>query len=199
MKRYARAYFDRWYRSPRWRVLTPAELARRVGLVVSLAEYVLERRVQSALDVGCGEGAWYGALRALRPRIRYVGIDPSEYAVRRFGRQRNLHRGSFERLGELRGEGPFDLVLCVDVLHYLRRDELERGMRHLAALVGGVAYIPVFTSRDDVEGDRRQLHRRTPHFYRRAFARAGLTPCGVSCYLPPDMARGQPALERLPR
>ena len=37
-----------------------------------------------------GEGAWRVQLRRLRPRVRYVGVESSAYAVRRFGRSRGM-------------------------------------------------------------------------------------------------------------
>src|SRR5688500_20208272 len=80
--RFDRAYFDRWYRDPRRRVLDWAEIGRRAALVLSVAEYVLERPVRSALDVGCGEGHWRAPLLARRPGLRYLGVGPSAYAVR---------------------------------------------------------------------------------------------------------------------
>ncbi len=63
LKSYDRAYFDRWYRDPGRRVATAASLSRKIHLVVSIAEALLERRVRSVLDVGCGEGTWREPLR----------------------------------------------------------------------------------------------------------------------------------------
>src|SRR5687767_7668978 len=89
-KTYDERYFDRWYRDPRSRVVTPAVIARKTRMVIGVAEYFLGRAARSVLDVGCGEGDWYRALRRVRPRIRYLGIDPSEYVVERFGARRNI-------------------------------------------------------------------------------------------------------------
>ena len=44
---------------------------------------MLERPIETVIDVGCGEGPWRAALRRIRPKARYVGLDPSEYAIRR--------------------------------------------------------------------------------------------------------------------
>ncbi len=86
-RHYDQQYFDRWYRDPRHRVFTAAERARRVAVVLSVAEYVLGRRVRSVLDVGAGEGHWRAPLIEARPRIEYVGLDPSPYVVERFGQR----------------------------------------------------------------------------------------------------------------
>ena len=107
---YGKAYFDKWYRDPRHRVSTPHTLARKAMLAVAVAEYYLDRPVRTALDVGCGEGQWRLALKKLRPDIRYTGIDPSPYAVRRFGKRRSILLGSF---GELpRMSASYDLIIC---------------------------------------------------------------------------------------
>ncbi|HRQ66564.1 MAG TPA: class I SAM-dependent methyltransferase, partial [Xanthomonadaceae bacterium] len=81
-KVYDRAYFDRWYRGSD-RVGRGGTLARKVALAVAVAEYHLARPIASVLDIGCGEGAWRAPLLQLRPRIDYLGLDSSEYAVAR--------------------------------------------------------------------------------------------------------------------
>src|ERR1043165_7572666 len=96
-----RGFFDKWYRNPRHRLRSPSELARQAALAVGVAEYVLQRRVARVLDIGAGEGEWRAALRAIRPRVTYLGLEPSPYAVRRFGRRRNLRDGRFDTLSAL--------------------------------------------------------------------------------------------------
>ncbi|QQR76212.1 MAG: class I SAM-dependent methyltransferase [Holophagales bacterium] len=202
VKRYDRAYFDRWYRDPRRRIETPGELARRVAAVVALAEYVLERPLRTVLDVGCGEGRWLAPLRRLRPRVRYLGLDSSVDAVTRFGARRNLRLVSFADLPDLdlpsRDRGPFDLVVCSDVLHYLEEDEIHAGLPALSRLTGGVAHLAALCAEDEVEGDLQGFHRRSDAWYRERFARLGLVSCGLQCYLPAERADELAALERGP-
>jgi SAM-dependent methyltransferase len=181
-KRYDRAYFDRWYRRPGRRVRTGAELARTAAMVVAVTEWVLGRRLRSVLDVGCGEGPWQPALQRLRPGSRYAGVDPSAYAVGRFGRRRNLRLGRFDELSGLGLAGPYDLVVCADVLHYLGAAELARGLPMLGDLVGGVAYVQAYTRADDVEGDMRGFRRRSAGAYRRLLRGVGLVPIGAGCW-----------------
>jgi SAM-dependent methyltransferase len=194
-KRYDRAYFDRWYRDPRRRIDAPGELRRRVAMVVAITERFLDRRIRSVLDVGCGEGRWRGELRRLRPRVGYLGVEPSGYAVERFGRRRNLIRGGFGELPDLDLGGPFDLVVCADVLHYLADDELERGLPALAAAAGGAAYLEVLTAEDPVEGDLSGLRLRPAAHYRARFAAAGLAAAGCHVWLCRDAAERAAALE----
>ena len=196
LTRFDQAYFDRWYRDPRRRVFDRAEIARRASLVVALAEYVLERPVRSALDVGCGEGNWRASLRRLRPRIRYVGVDPSDYAVRRFGRRRNIILGSAETLDALPLRGPFDLVIASGVLNFLSDSSLRRAARAITRLTREVAFLELFTATDDVIGDTRGWRpRRAPHC-RRVLRAAGLVQVGPHCYVGPSCDATLAALER---
>jgi SAM-dependent methyltransferase len=177
-------------------VATPAERRRRVWLALAIAEYVLERPVRDVLDVGCGEALWRAPIRALHPRIRYTGVDPSSYVVRRFGASRTIRQGTLEHIDELKLRAAYDLIVCVDVLHFLSSAQLARGLASIAARLQGVAYLPAFTALDDVEGDVRTMRRRAPAWYRAQFARAGLAPVGLDCYVRRDTLRQLAALER---
>lgn len=196
-KRYDRAYFDRWYRNPRSRVVTPAAIARKAHLVVSVAEYFLGGPVRSVLDVGCGEGVWYRALKRIRPAIRYWGIDPSPYVVERFGGRRNIRRGSFGDVAEHAEGRLFDLIVCSDVMQYVGPAELRRGLEQIAEHVGGVAYLEAHTTADEMEGDTREWRRRTPRYYRRLFSDVGLIACGPHCYFGEPLQEMANALEQI--
>lgn len=198
MKNYDRAYFDRWYRDPKLRVATAAALARKVHLVVSVAEALLQRRIRSVLDVGCGEGTWRAPLKKMRPAIRYVGVDSSEYVIARFGKRRGIRAGTFGGLGEIERalRGPFDVIVCCDVLQYVPPRELKSGLRSAAKLLGGVAYLEAYTSGDSIEGDRRGWQQRTAAEYRRAFDRARLTSVGMHCWVGEELSPTAAELER---
>src|SRR6185369_7322422 len=96
-KRYDQSYFDKWYRGKQ-RVNAPSEVRRKVHLAIVLTEYFTRRQIRSVLDIGCGEGAWLEHLRALRPGVAYLGLDSSDYVVRRFGRKRNIRQATFGEL-----------------------------------------------------------------------------------------------------
>ncbi|GDX86552.1 methyltransferase [Gemmatimonadota bacterium] len=195
-KSYDRAYFDRWYRDPRKRVATPADVARKARLVVGIAEALLQRPVRSALDIGCGEGAWRPALRALRPGLRYVGMDSSAYVVSRFGKTRGIGYGTFGTLATAELDGPFDIIVCCDVLQYVGQPELSRGLEAVSGLLDGVAYLEAYTTADEVVGDGHGWFHRAPALYRRAFNRAGLTAVGMHCWVGPSLRDATAALER---
>lgn len=194
-KVYDEAYFKRWYRDPRTRVHSPESVRRKVRMVVGVAEYFLRRKVRSVLDIGAGEGAWRAELRRLRPQIRYMGIDPSEYVVRRHGRRRNIRLGSFEDLATMSLGRSYDLVVCADVIQYVPDDALERGVRRIASVLNGVAFLESYTTGDEMEGDLSDWHPRSKARYRRLFADAGLVGCGLHCFVTPVLAEQSVELE----
>jgi 2-polyprenyl-3-methyl-5-hydroxy-6-metoxy-1,4-benzoquinol methylase len=187
-KSYDEAYFRKWYRDPRTRVHTPESVRRKVRMVVGIAEYFLGRKLRSVLDIGAGEGAWRREIRRMRPDVRYLGVDPSEWVVARHGRRRNIRLGSFEELPALQLGRGHDLIVCADMLQYIPDAALKRGVRHLASIVKGVAYLEAYTSGDEMEGDLEGWHPRTRAQYRAVFTAAGLVGCGLHCYLTRDMA-----------
>jgi SAM-dependent methyltransferase len=189
MKSFDQQYFDKWYRSRAHRVRTREDLRRRAALAIAVAEHVLERPVRRVLDVGCGEGEWSIPVLALRPRATYVGIEPSDYAVRRFGKRRNITFGTFAALDDVAGLERFDLVVCADVLHYLTRAEITRGASVLGRRLSGVALLHAFVRGDELEGDLQGLTRRPASWYRQTFSRAGLTSLGMGYWAPESVAR----------
>jgi SAM-dependent methyltransferase len=195
-KIYDRGYFDKWYRDPRHAVGSPAELRRKVAMAVAQTEYYLGRTIRNVLDVGCGEAAWRAPLRALRPGVEYRGLDASEYVVARYGRSRQIGLARFGQLEQLRFDTRFDLIMCSDVLHYLKPAEIRAGLHGIGEMLDGVVFLEVFTSRDDVAGDRQGFIARAPVWYLREFGRVGLLPCGSHCYLGPRLEQHVAALER---
>lgn len=193
-KTYDAAYFQNWYRTAE--LGGSARLARKVALAVATAEYYLERPVRRVLDVGCGEGAWRAPLLKLRPKVEYLGFDSSEYAVRRYGRTRNLNFARFGDFAWLRPCAPVDLLVCSDVMHYVPDRELRAGLPGLAELTGGVAFLECFTAEDEFIGDHEGFQPRPAAWYRRALTRAGFSAAGSHCWLGPALAGDAAALER---
>lgn len=192
-KIYDREYFDRWYRDSG--IGGRQRLQRKVALAVATAEYHLERPIRTVLDIGCGEGVWRSPLLKLRPKLRYLGFDASEYAIRRYGAARNLHLATFGDFALLRPCAPVDLLICSDVLHYVPTRELDKGLPGLAELCGGIAFLEAFTADDDIEGDHDGFLRRPARFYRDRLADVGFVPLGSHCWLSPTLAPDTAALE----
>ncbi len=194
--RFDQAYFDHWYRGQGFG--EQARLDRKVDYAIAAAEYVLERPIRSVLDLGCGEGEWQPALKQRRPKASYVGVDPSHYAVERFGTARNLRRGRF---GDFRTVldpdfGRYDLIVCVDVLGYVPDREVKLGLAALASLLDGVALIEIYTTDDDIVGDLASYRLRRAGTYQRWFAAAGLSRVAPHLYLNEDFAPHLATFER---
>lgn len=194
--RYDQAYFDKWYRHARTRVKGSAELLRQVEFVLHTTEWTLGRRVRSVLDVGCGEGNWQPVLKKLRPRIAYDGVDPSAYAVAKFGARRGLQQGGIEDLARLALRPRYDLVVCCGMLNYLSTPQLQAGLAHVAARTGGVAYLELFADGDVFEGDTGWPPPQPAAWYRAALRRVGFVPIGMQCYVSEDGEANVSSLER---
>jgi SAM-dependent methyltransferase len=190
-KQYDRAYFDRWYRDPKQRVKHGGEFLRKVRLALAIAEYYLGRPVETVLDVGCGEGHWRAPLLAERPRLHYLGVDASDYVVRRYGRTRNLHQVSFAELPRLAdhagmlfgGVASVDLLVCSDVVHYVPTAELSTGLSTFSRLCHGVAWIEMFCRGDEFVGDDDGFIARPRSWYLRTLTGAGWLPLGSNAWL----------------
>ncbi|TXH77233.1 MAG: class I SAM-dependent methyltransferase [Lysobacteraceae bacterium] len=192
-KVYDRDYFQRWYRD--FGIGGRGRLQRQVALAVAATEYHLERPIRSVLDVGCGEGVWRAPLLKLRPTVRYLGFDSSEYAIRRYGARRQLHLARFGDFALLRPCPPVDLLICSDVLHYLQAREIDRGLPGLAELCAGVAFIETYTAEDEIEGDHHGFLRRPAAFYRKRLHTTGFRQIGSHCWLSPALAATAAAME----
>jgi SAM-dependent methyltransferase len=179
-KRYDRTYFDRWYRQHG--IGRPAEVARAARFVLATTEHLLERPVRRVLDIGCGEAAWRAALLRERPSQRYVGVDPSEYVVARYGRSRGIVHGALGNLADLGLRGEFDLVICADVLPYVSAREIHAGLAWISEHLSGLAYLHAMTASDSFIGDRHGFHSRSPASYSRMFTVHGLTRIGPHLY-----------------
>ena len=193
-KQYDQAYVQHWYR--RSDIGGAQRLARKAALAVACAEYYLERPIRTVLDIGCGEGAWRAPLLKLRPKLRYLGFDSSEFAISKYGPRRNLHYAHFGDFAQLRPCPPVDLLICADVLHYLPSRELQRGRPGLAELCGGVAFLETFTREDEFEGDQVGFQPRAAGWYRKQFGAQGLQSVGSHCWLSPALAGEAVALEK---
>lgn len=196
-KRYDARYYERWYRAPKTRVKSDAELGRCVALVLALAEHHLERKVRTVLDVGAGEGRWRAPLKRLRPKLDYRGVDGSAWAVERYGARRNLTELDVADLGTLALARPVDLVVMNDVAQYLDDATLGRAAEAMRTLCAGVIFANAFTAEDDFIGDRRSHVNRTAACYRATFVTAGWRAIGAQCYLAPTLVARAPALELL--
>ena len=114
------------------------------------------------LDAGCGTGVSTDYMAHLNPgaEILAVDISPGTLAVARERLSRSGGLGQAHvrienrSLLDLQGEGPFDYINSVGVLHHLR--EPEAGLRSLAALLrpGGLLHLFLYA-----DAGRWEIHR----------------------------------------
>ena len=120
-------------------------------------------RTWRILDAGCGTGVSTDYLCHLNPGSRVLAVDISAGTLE-VARERCRRSGAAQMVQELRieqrslldleGEGAFDYINSVGVLHHLR--EPERGLRALARQLrpGGVLHLFLYA-----DGGRWEIHR----------------------------------------
>lgn len=138
-ERFDEAYYRRFYgRTP---VHTAARISKLAGGVMGMLGW-LGVPVRSVLDIGAGPGHWRTHLTEHHPRVRYRGVDVSEYACRRYGHE--------QRDITVWQPRTVDLVVCQGVLQYLPDDDLAVAVAHIGAACRGALYLEVPTSLDRV-------------------------------------------------
>lgn len=162
-------FYRRFYLDPRTRVVTRAEMARRANLVAAFVRHG-EFPVRRILDVGCGLGLMRAALLRHFPKASYTGLEVSDYLCRKLG----WEQGSAATFAS---ERSFDLVICYDVLQYLKAREAAAALRNLGRLCHGVLHFSALTAEDwelycDQSTTDRNVHIRPGDWYRRRLAPA---------------------------
>jgi SAM-dependent methyltransferase len=115
------------------------------------------------LDAGCGTGVSTDYLAHLNPQASLLAVDISagtlEVARQRLSRSGVLDRVRLEQrsLLDLAGEGPFDLINSVGVLHHLQ-DPLA-GLRALAPLLAPGGLLHLFLYADAGRWEIQRLQR----------------------------------------
>ncbi|MGB6452099.1 MAG: class I SAM-dependent methyltransferase [Steroidobacteraceae bacterium] len=181
-----RDYYRRYYFDPRTAVGSPHESRMRARLIAAYVDHV-GLPVRTILDAGCGIGQLRASLLRRLPRVRYVGLEVSDYLCRRYGWEPG-------RIEDYASATPFDLVICYDVLQYLDDRGAARAIANLARLGRGVLYFSALTRADWRNNcDRRRtdpaVHMRPAEWYR-ARLRRGFLEVGAGFWV----RRGAPLI-----
>lgn len=166
-KNFDKAYYDRFYRNPQTRAVTPGSARRQAGFIAAYLKY-LEIPVTRILDVGCGVGTTLRALGKAFPRAHVHGVEYSEYLCDRYG----WESGS---VTSYQAKRPYDLVVCNDVLAYLEDADCARALGNLAELSRGAAFLGILSREDaglyDPQRTDPQQRLRPAAWYRRRLSR----------------------------
>jgi len=179
--RFDKEYYDRFYERAESRASGPEEFRRLARFVLSYLSY-LEIPVRAVLDLGCGLGRWKTALAEHDPSIRYTGVDPSPYLSEEYGWNQAT-------VDCFRSRKKYDLVICQDVLPYLKPRQIKDALANIARLAKGAAYIQVVSKQDwenDVVDPKRTdnaMNQLDADWYRKAFSRHFIN-CGGGLFVP---------------
>ncbi|MEQ8660698.1 MAG: class I SAM-dependent methyltransferase [Gammaproteobacteria bacterium] len=165
--RFDAAYYDRYYFARATRIAEPAYFDRLAGFLTAYLD-MLDCRVTSILDAGCGAGLLHPGLRRAWPHAHLDAFDASAWACREYGWQ----HATLETFETAR---TYDLVICYDVLQYLDRAAARAALAKLATLTHAALFFGVLTREDwrdncdrvRTDGD---AHLRSAGWYRRELA-----------------------------
>ncbi len=132
------SYFDRLYERDEdpWRFeSSPYEKAKYEATLDALGSP--ERRFGRAFEAGCSIGVFTELLAGRCDDLLAVDLSPIavERAIERL-RGRAHVRVEQRALPEELPDGPFDLVVCSEILYYWSADLLERSLGDLSGLIG---------------------------------------------------------------
>jgi 2-polyprenyl-3-methyl-5-hydroxy-6-metoxy-1,4-benzoquinol methylase len=137
--RFDKAYYDRFYRNPETRAVTPAAVRRQAQFIAAYLQH-LEVPVRQILDMGCGTGLLLRALGKALPKSNVRGVEFSDYLCETYGWQ----QGSVVDVNA----GDADLVVCNDVLGYLNDSDCAQALANLTRHTRSALYLGVLTRED---------------------------------------------------
>lgn len=134
------AYYDRFYLSPKTRVVAPDEHAQLAKFVFAFARYN-GIELKSVLDIGAGVGLWKTWIEKHAKQTHYVGTEVSRVMCEKHG---YLNRD----IARWRDREQHDLIICQGILQYLPDPDVAPAVANLAAMSRGLLYVEVTTRLD---------------------------------------------------
>jgi SAM-dependent methyltransferase len=108
----------------------------------------------SFLDVGCAKGFMLHDLAQLIPGITVKGVDISEYAVTNAIEDIRPHVQVADAQRLPFADKSFDVVIAINTVHNLKRDECGQALREIERVSRGKSYITVDAYRTKEEKER---------------------------------------------
>jgi hypothetical protein len=134
------AYYDRFYLSPKTRVISAEEHGHLARFVFEFAKYN-GIEIQSVLDVGAGIGLWKRWIAKNSKKTKYLGTEVSKVMCKEHG---YLNRD----IARWRDRSEHDLIVCQGVLQYLPDPDVAPAVANLAAMCRGLLYAEITTRLD---------------------------------------------------
>ncbi len=106
------------------------------------------------LDVGCAKGFMMHDMAALIPGITVKGIDISEYAIENAMAEMKPHVQVANATSLPFADASFDVVISVNSVHNLERDECGQALGEIMRVSTGGAFVTVDAYRSDEEKRR---------------------------------------------
>ncbi len=156
-------YYERFYLSPKTRVISADEHSHLAKFVFEFAKYNgLE--IRSVLDVGAGIGLWKRWIAKNAKKASYLGTEVSKAMCKEHG---------FENrdIARWRDRQQYDLIICQGVLQYLPDPDVAPAIANLAAMSQGLLYAEITTrldlrERTDEELTDKNIFIRNGSYYR---------------------------------
>ncbi|MBI1905648.1 MAG: class I SAM-dependent methyltransferase [Rhodocyclales bacterium] len=126
-----------------WQPVVP-DLQRHFGL----------REGMRLLDVGCAKGFMLHDLQTLIPGLQVAGVDVSGYAIE-YAMESVCDQLQVADARELPfADASFDVVISINTIHNLERDECAQALREIERVGRGRAFVTVDAYRNDEERER---------------------------------------------
>ena len=108
----------------------------------------------SVLDVGCGKGFMLHDMALLIPGITVKGIDVSGYAIENAIEDMKPHVQVADARMLPFPDKSFDVVISVNTIHNLVREECARALREIERVSRGKSFVTVDAYRNEEEKER---------------------------------------------
>ena len=108
----------------------------------------------AVLDVGCAKGFMLHDMAELIPGITVKGIDVSSYAIENALDDVKPHVQVADARALPFPDKSFDVVISINTVHNLERDDLAQALREIGRVSRGAAFVTVDAYRDEAERER---------------------------------------------